>query len=311
MNGRLDTYTTSDLLDALRDASPHRLAPQPWSQWIITPQSRLAKFRRHPDADGMTLIRGTALAGYDELVSECGGDPSALLRAAGIPSEAVGEYGVFVDYVRLLRAVESAARTTATPDFGRRLALRQGIEILGAVGAAARSAPTVAQALATFERYLRAYSPAVAVSVVGLENPRYAFFEYRIVIDRLPPHAQSIELALGVTLRVFRLLLGPQYAPVSVHLPHEALTPRRQYVRYFGAAPRFRTSPDRVRVAASASPLGGAAPLETDPTSASPSVARWRAGWLSAVAAGSSPSRLRSRCRPARGSRRTPRPTAG
>jgi AraC-like DNA-binding protein len=187
----------------------------------------------------VTLIRGTALRGYDALVTECGGDPSALLRAAGIPRDAVGKYDTFVDYVRLLRAMESAARATATADFGRRLAARQGIEILGAVGAAARSAPTVAQALATFERYLRAYSPAVAVSVIALEDPRYAFFEYRIVLDRLPPHAQSIELALGVTLRVFRLLLGPQYAPVSVHLPHDALTPRREYMRYFGATPQF------------------------------------------------------------------------
>jgi AraC-like DNA-binding protein len=200
---------------------------------------RVKNFRRVPDADGMTLIRGTALAGYEDLVREHGGDPDELLRAAGIPHEAVGDYGAFVDYVRLLRAVESAARATSTADFGRRLADRQGIEILGAVGAAARSAPTVGQALATFERYLRAYSPAIAVGVVGLTDPRYAFFEFRIVLDRLPSHAQSIELALGVMLRVFRLLLGPQYAAVSVHLPHDALTPRGEYVRYFGAAPRF------------------------------------------------------------------------
>jgi AraC-like DNA-binding protein len=187
----------------------------------------------------MTLIRGTALTGYEELVRECGGDPGALLRASGIPRDAVGEYGVFVDYVRLLRAVESAARATGSADFGRRLAARQGIEILGAVGAAARTAPTVAQALETFERYLRASSPAIAVAAVGLTDPRYAFFEFRIMLDRLPPHAQSIELALGVTLRVFRLLLGPHYAPVSVHFPHEALTPRGEYVRYFGVAPLF------------------------------------------------------------------------
>ena len=145
----------------------------------------------------MTLIRGTALGGYRELVAELGGDADGLLRAVGLNSDAVGEYGAFLDYRRMLHALESAARQTGTADFGRRLAARQGIEILGSVGAAARSAPTVAEALATFERYLRAYSPAIQVCTVALPEPRHAFFEFRIVLDRLAPHAQAIELALG------------------------------------------------------------------------------------------------------------------
>ena len=115
----------------------------------------------------------------------------------------------------MLHALEYAARRTGTADFGRRLAARQGIEILGSVGAAARSAPTLAEALATFERYLRAYSPAIQMRTVPLPEPRHAFFEFRIVLDRLAPHAQAIELALGVSLRVFRLLLGPEYSPVQ------------------------------------------------------------------------------------------------
>lgn len=191
------------------------------------------------DADTMTLIRGTALTGFKELVSERGGDPIPLLRSAGIPPQAVGEFGAFVDYVGLLVAVESAAVATATGDFGRRLALRQGIEILGAIGAAARSAPTVGRALATVEQYLRAFSPSSAVLLSELHDPAFSFFEFRILLDRLPPHAQTIELVLGVMLRVFRLLLGQQYAPVSVSLPHGALTSRREYVAYFGAATHF------------------------------------------------------------------------
>lgn len=202
--------------------------------------TRVENFRRVPNADRVTLIRGTALAGYDGLVRERGGDPGALLRAVGIPRDAVGKYAVFVDYVRLLRAVESAARATGTADFGRRLAAQQGKEILGAVGAAVRSPPAVAQALATFERYLRAYTPAIAVSVAGLTDPHYAFFEFRIVLDRLPPHAHSIELALGVTPRVFRLLLGPQYAPPAAWLVSSAARSCRSSSRSQEACVRAR-----------------------------------------------------------------------
>jgi len=194
------------------------------------------------ETDRVTLIRGTALTGFIDLVTEQGGDADRLLRAVGIPTDVVGEFNAFVDYVAVLRALESAATATVTADFGRRLALRQGIEILGSIGAAAQTAPTVGEALTTLERYLRAFSPSSAVRLSPMDDPAFSFFEFQILLDRLPRHTQAIELVLGVALRVFRLLLGPQYAPVSVHLPHEALMPRREYASYFTATPYFGQS---------------------------------------------------------------------
>lgn len=186
----------------------------------------------------MTLIRGTSLSGFTELVTELGADPVLLLRRHRLPLAAVGDYEAFVDYVGLLRVLQDAAEATRAPDFGRQLAARQGIEILGSVGAAARTAPTLTEAMSTFGRYLRAYSPAIH-TLVEPARERFARFEFRILLDRLPPHSQGTELALGVALRVFRLLLGEGWSPVRVHLPHEALTARRDYVSYFGAPPTF------------------------------------------------------------------------
>jgi len=188
----------------------------------------------------VTLIRGTSLAGYPELVAGLGGDAGALLSTVGIPADAVGDYTAFIDYVGVLRALEAAARATGALDFGRRLAECQGVEIFGPVGIAARSASTFAEAVETYVRYLRAYSPAIQVGLVDLPDPSVVFWDFRVVLDRLPRHPQGTELSLGVAQRVFRFLLGPDYRPVSVHLPHEALAPRREYVRYFGAALEFR-----------------------------------------------------------------------
>jgi AraC-like DNA-binding protein len=187
----------------------------------------------------MTLIRGTSLAGFPELVAELGGDAGALLKTVGMSANAVGDRTAFIDYVGVLRVLEGAARATGALDFGRRLAERQGVEIFGPVGIAASSAATFGEAVETYVRYLRAYSPAIQVGLVDLPDPRVVFWEFRVVLCRLPRHPQGIELSLGVALRVFRFLLGPDYRPVSVHLPHEALAPRREYVRYFGAAVEF------------------------------------------------------------------------
>jgi Arabinose-binding domain of AraC transcription regulator, N-term len=75
----------------------------------------------------MLVVRGTALSNYPQLVVELGGDPKPLLLRAGIRPQDIEEYGVFVALRGAIQAVELAAEATETPDFGRRLALLQGI----------------------------------------------------------------------------------------------------------------------------------------------------------------------------------------
>lgn len=194
---------------------------------------------KHLTIEDMSVVRGTSLSSYPSLVSELGGDPAKLLRAAGIRPEDVGNYDVFVPFHGVVRAIESAAAVTATPDFGRRLARRQGIEILGPVGVAARTAATVADALTIFSTFMSAYSPVIGISIVPLDKPDQCFFKYELLLDRMPVCPQGIELSLGVSLGVLRFLMGPDYRPLSVHVQHDPLTPERDYVEYFGCKAYF------------------------------------------------------------------------
>ncbi|WP_416063807.1 AraC family transcriptional regulator [Rhodococcus indonesiensis] len=191
----------------------------------------------------MSVIRGSVLAGYREFVAELGADPDTLLCAAGLRPADAGNHEVFIAYRSHIRAVETAATATGTPDFGRQLAARrQGIEILGPLGVALRTAATVADALAIAAKYLSVYGPAIAVSIEPNTREGQAFYEFRILMDRLPPHPQTLELALGVSLKVFRFLLGPQYRPLAVHFPHRPLTGCEEYLSYFGSAVHFQQS---------------------------------------------------------------------
>ncbi len=187
----------------------------------------------------MSVIRGTCLTGYPGLLTELGTDPGPLLDCVGISQSDVGCFDAFITYLALIHAVESAALTTQTPDFGRRLAERQGIEILGPVGVAGRTSETVAEAFEIFERYLGAYSPAISVSISPDLDDRVSLLEFKILIPHPPAHPQTTELSLGVALRVLRFLLGAGYAPTSVDLPHRPLTDPADYLRYFGCPPRF------------------------------------------------------------------------
>ena len=188
----------------------------------------------------MSVVRGTALSNYPQLVVELGGDPKPLLHSAGIRLQDIAEYGVFVPLRGAIQAVELAAEAMETPDFGRRLALLQGIEILGPVGVAARTAATVGDAMTIFANFMAAYSPGLSFHVGPVsDRPDRSFLEFQILLQRLPGHAQTFELSLGVTLKVLRLLAGNQYVPLSVHLPHQPLTSAADYRHYFGCRPCF------------------------------------------------------------------------
>jgi hypothetical protein len=122
----------------------------------------------------MSVVRGTGMSNYPSLVAELAGDPASLLRAAGIRRHDVGNYEPFILFRAAIRAIKSAAEAMATPDFGRRVAQRQGIEILGAVGVAARTAATVADAQGIFCTDMAAYSPAIAIQAAPLADPHRA-----------------------------------------------------------------------------------------------------------------------------------------
>lgn len=187
----------------------------------------------------MSMVRGTSLQGFVELVEELGGDADALLRRAHLARDAVGSHDSFVDYRSVLLLLEDAARTTGAGDFGRRLATRQGLEILGPLGVTARTAPTVGAALGAIEHFMAYYSPALAVSVGPGPEPSLASFEWQLLAARPPAHGQAAELALGVASRVFRLLAGEDFLPTAVLLRHDALAERADYVAYFGCPVEF------------------------------------------------------------------------
>ena len=187
----------------------------------------------------MQLIRGTSLSGLTDLLGQLGGDPHALLRAVGIPASSVGRQDRFVPLLPFVRAFEAAAAITGRPDFGRLVAQTQGIEILGPVGVAARTAANVADALTILERYLTAFSPGLAVRLQSTEVKELVFFEFAFLDDDLGAVAQSTEFSLGVSLRVLRSLMGHRFTPAAVHLPHDPLTPSSDYRRYYGCRPLF------------------------------------------------------------------------
>jgi AraC-like DNA-binding protein len=187
----------------------------------------------------MLLVRGSSLTGFAPLVASLGGNPREVLALANIDPDDVGARDRFIPLRNAIAAVEDAAVVLNVADFGRQLALRQSVDILGPVGLAARTAATVADAFTILGTYMNAYSPGIATRITPHPDPALARFEFDFLLNPPPPQAQAVELALGVTVRMLQLFMGTTYRSVAVHLPHPALSTNADYRRYFGCPPHF------------------------------------------------------------------------
>lgn len=187
----------------------------------------------------MQLIRGSCLAGFDALTAAHGGDPHALLLMAGVDPADAGQPDRYIPLRSAIAVVEHAAAVLGVDDFGRQLAARQNIDILGPVGVAARTATTIAEAFTILDTHMGTYSPGITARITADPDEALCRFEYDFLLHPAPPQAQAIELSLGVTLRVLHLFLGTTYRPVAVHLPHPALGTDADYLGYFGCPPHF------------------------------------------------------------------------
>jgi AraC-like DNA-binding protein len=190
------------------------------------------------------LIRGTSLTQFPELVRGLGGDGAALLAAGGIDPAVAGDHDRFLTYTALARVIGAAARELSCPDFGMRLASRQGFAILGPVAVIIRHAADVADAVDGASRYLHTYSPAVVTAL--RRGPRSATLTLDFTVRQLPFRDQMTELSLGIAMDVFRLLLGADFVPDRVTMQHPRLSPPDRYRELFGRDVEFETAENRI-----------------------------------------------------------------
>lgn len=198
----------------------------------------------------VNVIRGTALLNFADLVSSLGGDPRALMRAHGVDPGAAGDYERFISYPAVAAVIGAAAEELDCPDFGLRLARRQGIAILGPVAVVIRHSETVADAIEGVSRYLHNCAPA---DVTGLRRgPGAAVFTFAVTVRQIAHRDQLVEKGLGVAMEAFRLMLGEDFAPLRVTMQHRRISPAGTYRELFRCPVEFGCDlnsvhlPDRV-----------------------------------------------------------------
>jgi Arabinose-binding domain of AraC transcription regulator, N-term len=118
-----------------------------------------------------------------------------------------------------IRMLEASADDLQCPDFGLRLSSRQGLHILGPLAVIARNAQTVLSGVEAIGRYLYIHSPALELTERRTE--RGIEFAYDMTEPSVLYPLQGYELSMGISVRILRLLGGPEARFRAISFMHE------------------------------------------------------------------------------------------
>lgn len=194
-----------------------------------------------PGGEGFGRVHANILRFLPELVSDMGGDPVALMAQAGM-DDAGGQHAV--GYRQVVQLLERAAAELACPDFGMRLAVRQGGAMFGPLGAVMRHSRTFGDALDYVSAHSYAHSLAARIWLRRFPVESAVFVGHDILLDRLVNRGQAIEQILLVGHLVAKEITGGVARARRVHFRHQPISSPGLYRKYFGCAVFFGQTED-------------------------------------------------------------------
>jgi AraC-like DNA-binding protein len=181
------------------------------------------------------MVQVQSLRGYSDLVGDLGGNPTLLLRHAGIDPSALRRLTAFISFESLADLLESSAAELRCPDFGLRLAERQDIGILGTLAVAMRYSGTVGEAMRCVSKYLEVYNAAIAFTIKTGEPGAKVRLEFRLLPELSLRWEQTAEHGIGLTWRIMTLLSEGRCHLEQVWFPHAAVATEAMYRSRFNA----------------------------------------------------------------------------
>lgn len=193
------------------------------------------------EAGAFDVVHARVLRQFPELVADLGGDPAQLLLRAGMTSRDIDS----ATYRQVLQLLDLAAGELKRPDFGLRLAARQGAAgAFGPLGEVMRNSATFGEALGYVSTHAFAHSLATRIWLRPIEGERAVFAGHDILQGRMPGGNQAIEQILLLGHLAAREITGGKARVRWVHFRHQPLSPPAVYRRHFGCGISFGQDAD-------------------------------------------------------------------
>ncbi len=207
--------------------------------------SRHEAFDVANSGEAFDIVHGSTLRNFPDLVADLGGDASQLLHHVGINAVDLGQGGSGISYRGMIQLIEHAAAVLQCPDFGMRLATRQGgALLLGPLGSVMRHSRTFGEALDYVRTHSYAHSLAVNFRIDREPDAAAIFVAHDILLDGSPVKTQTIEKLLLDGAFTVRTITDGKVRPRRVHFRHRPHSPLNLYRRHFGCEVRFGQEDD-------------------------------------------------------------------
>lgn len=176
-----------------------------------------------------------AMVSVPAILREFGVDPEGLLRAAGLPADALEDPEGSLTFPEVGRLLQACVAHSGCEHFGHLVGGRANTSSLGLVGALMRNAPTVGDAIMDLctnqVRYIRG-----AVTYLAVQGD-VAIWGYGVSYPGIPGLDQVCEGAIAVGFNMFRELA--QRGVDEVLSARATVADARPYRKHFGLAPRW------------------------------------------------------------------------
>lgn len=185
------------------------------------------------------------LRGFSDLCAEVGSD-HATIREFQMREQAIAAPGAAFGYGDIIALLDEAALAFACPDFGMRLALRQGgTQVFGPLGAAMRTARTFGEALTYASTHAYAHSLAAKVTIRTRAGGG-VFAGHEVLLAGVAEQAQFIEQMLLLGHLAAMRMTGDRARARRVEFRHMPIAPPATYRRNFGCDVLFGRASDGV-----------------------------------------------------------------
>jgi AraC-like DNA-binding protein len=160
-----------------------------------------------------------------------------MLADAALSASVLHEPDLRIPVERVGQLLERSAAASGVESFGLRMAESRQLSNLGPVGLLIRDQPTLRDSLAVLVRYQSLLNASLSLMIE--EAAGVVVIREDVVVGNAQPVRQSIELAIGVMLRLMRQFLGAQWRPRRVCFTHAAPRDTSTHMRVFGHCVEF------------------------------------------------------------------------
>ncbi|MCB2096399.1 MAG: AraC family transcriptional regulator ligand-binding domain-containing protein [Parvularculaceae bacterium] len=188
------------------------------------------------------IVRAGALTGYRRVVRELGGAPATLLAEHGLSDEMLDDPDCFIPYTGLMKLLEASAVRLGCSDLGLRIAAKQSMSTLGMMSVALRNAPDIRAAIKATSRSLYLHAPGLSVNMAPEFQKGREIVTYELSLQSAPRAVQTMELTMGLAVRITRMLAQRDDVITGVQFMHKPAATRVSYRRHLKLTPTFETN---------------------------------------------------------------------